>query len=137
MFNNNPYQNYQQPYQMQSMYQRPMQSAAENTLIRVTGLEGARAYQMAPNSTVALFDGGEDIMYIKSTDGAGFPTIKVFRFEPMVDEPMQPQTDFVSRIEFEDYKRGVEEYVKQLISESRQQKRGKSSDGAANQEHDR
>lgn len=126
---NNPYQNYQQ-YQMPQAYQRPMQMANENTLIRVTGLEGARAYQMAPNSTVALFDGGEDIMYIKSTDGAGFPTIKVFRFEPMVDEPMQPQTDFVSRIEFEDYKRGVEEYVKQLISESKP-KRGKSSDGAA------
>ena len=74
---NNPYQ--MQPYPS-SMYQRPVQPVSENTLIRVTGIEGARAYQMAPNSTVALFDGGEDLMYIKSTDGAGFPTIRKFRF---------------------------------------------------------
>lgn len=130
MFNNNPYQNYQQPFQMAQPYQRPI-TQPENTLIRVTGLEGARAYQMAPNSTVALFDGGEDIMYIKSTDGAGFPTIKVFRFEPVREsEPMQAQGDYVSRIEFEDYKRGVEEYVKQLVSETKP-KRGKSSADAA------
>lgn len=39
-------------------------------LTRVTGLEGAKAYQMPPNSTVALFDNNDDLMYIKTTDGA-------------------------------------------------------------------
>ena len=48
------------------------------TLTRVTGIDGAKAYQMTPNSTVALFDNNEDIMYIKTTDGAGFPTIRTF-----------------------------------------------------------
>ena len=52
-------------------------------LIRVTGMDGAKAYQMQPNSTVALFDSSEDIMYIKSTDGAGFPTIRTFGFAPI------------------------------------------------------
>ena len=41
-------------------------------LIRVTGMDGAKAYQMPPNSVVPLFDADNDIMYIKSTDGAGF-----------------------------------------------------------------
>lgn len=39
-------------------------------LTRVTGLEGAKAYQMPANSTVALFDNNDDLMYIKTTDGA-------------------------------------------------------------------
>ena len=49
-------------------------------LIKVTGIEGAKAYQMSPNSVTALFDDKENIMYIKQTDGAGFPTIKTFTF---------------------------------------------------------
>lgn len=42
MYNFNPYQPYEQG------------------LVRVTGIDGARAYQMRPNSTVALFDANND-----------------------------------------------------------------------------
>lgn len=61
-------------------------------LIRVTGMEGAKAYQMGPNSCVPLFDSDNDIMYIKSTDGAGFPTVRALSFSPMEDvhEPPRP-----------------------------------------------
>lgn len=52
-------------------------------LIRVTGMDGAKAYQMPPNSVVPLFDADNDIMYVKSTDGAGFPTIRAFAFQPI------------------------------------------------------
>lgn len=52
-------------------------------LIRVTGMEGAKAYRMPPNSVVPLFDADNDIMYVKSTDGAGFPTIRTFAFQPI------------------------------------------------------
>lgn len=68
-------------------------------LIRVTGLDGAKAYQMTPNSAVALFDGNEDIFYIKTTDGAGFPTIRAFKFEPI--ETNTSSVEYVSRSEFE------------------------------------
>lgn len=52
-------------------------------LIRVTGMDGAKAYQMPPNSVVPLFDADNDIVYVKSTDGAGFPTIRAFAFQPV------------------------------------------------------
>ena len=68
---------------MYGFYQQPY----GEQLIRVTGLDGAKAYQMSPNSAVALFDGAEDIFYLKSTDGAGFPTIRVFRFEEVTATP--------------------------------------------------
>ena len=71
-------------------------------LIRVTGIDGARAFQMPPNSVTALFDGENDVFYVKSTDGAGVPTIKAFAFSPL--EATQPQSDFVTRQEFEELK---------------------------------
>lgn len=39
------------------------------SLIRVNGIEGAKAYQVMPRETVALFDGNDDVFFIKSADG--------------------------------------------------------------------
>lgn len=90
-------QNFQQMQQPQmTMMQPPM------SLIRVTGIDGAKAFQMPANSVAALFDGGEDVFYIKSTDGAGFPTIKAFSFSPI--EARTTQAEFVTRQEFEELK---------------------------------
>lgn len=83
-------------------------------LIRVTGIDGAKAYQMTANSTVALFDSGSDVMYIKSTDGAGFPTIRTFKFEELHGNPDQV-AEYVSKEEFETFKKEMKEYAKQLV----------------------
>jgi hypothetical protein len=91
-YNMNPYM--QGGYQPQ-MYQQPV-----NGLVRVTGMEGARAYQLPPNSSIALFDGTQDLMYIKTTDAAGYPTIRTFRFEP-AEQPQAPQANFVTREDFD------------------------------------
>lgn len=50
-------------------------------LIRVNGMDGAKAYQMQPNCSAALFDSNDDLLYIKTTDGAGFGSVRTFRFE--------------------------------------------------------
>lgn len=74
-----------------------------NQLTRVTGIEGAKTFQMFPNSTVALFDSNEDLMYIKSTDGGGFPTIRTFKFEEVTNAPKQDTSldlsDYITREE--------------------------------------
>ena len=88
-----PYQNPYLPPQMGNQYAQyqpqgympaigtPMQQQQQQQpvhgFVYVTGLDGAKAYQMPPNSEMPLFDSSGDIMYIKTTDGAGFPTIKV------------------------------------------------------------
>lgn len=79
---------YGQPW---PQYQEPRQQ-----LVKVTGMEGARAYQMPPNSVAPLFDANEDILYVKSTDGAGFPTIRRFSFTPMPDGDASAQ--YVTRV---------------------------------------
>lgn len=84
--------------QMQQFQQRAqMQQGMQ--LIRVTGMDGAKAYQMPPNSVVPLFDADNDIMYVKSTDGAGFPTIRAFAFQP-IENPTPQAQQYVTRDEF-------------------------------------
>lgn len=100
---NYPYTPYSNQMYMQQGYstytpQVPQQPVQE--LIRVTGIDGAKAYQMPPNSVVPLFDANNDIMYIKSTDGAGFPSIRTFSFTPM-EQVQEPTQDYVQRSEFD------------------------------------
>lgn len=89
---------YQQPMGMPVGGMYPAKSV--EGLVRVTGLDGAKAYQLPPNSSMPLFDGNNDLFYLKTTDGAGFPTIRTFRFEP-VENP-QPAASEVTRAEFAD-----------------------------------
>lgn len=82
-----------------NLYQ-PTMTQPINGLVSVTGVEGAKAYQLPPNSSMPLFDKDDDIMYVKTTDAAGYPTLKTFRFEP-VDQPTAPSADYVPRSEFD------------------------------------
>lgn len=129
MFNNNYNPINNSPYMMnnynpQSWYTPQSQN---QTLIRVTGMDGARAYQMSPNSVVSLFDSDNDIMYIKSTDGAGFPTIKAFRFEAYEPTQQPSQNDYVTRAEFNELK-GMIDNVKQFIPTATKQSNYEQSD---------
>ena len=70
----NPYASLMPPqnqyYNQQMTNQQFLPQTQTQNIIRVNGIEGAKAYQMNANSIVSLFDANEDIMYIKSTDGA-------------------------------------------------------------------
>lgn len=104
-----------------NLYQYPSQAfnAPNNALIRVTGIEGARAYQIPPNGTVALFDSGNDVMFIKSTDGAGFPTIRTFTFSEVKDD-VPANNNYVSKDEFEQFKKEIMDYGKFSVPKSKQ-----------------
>ena len=98
-------------------------------LIRVNGIDGAKTYQMPANSTVALFDSNEDIMYIKTTDGAGFPSIRTFNFvEIKQNEKSSGSQDYISRQEFEEFKKELMNNGKQSISRSKSNLTDKSTD---------
>ena len=73
-------------------------------LLKVNGIEGARAYQMQPNSVLALFDANEDIFYVKSSDAGGFATITAYTFQKLENPVTVPVGEFVTRKEFEELK---------------------------------
>lgn len=91
--------------------QPPMQT--QTGLNRVTGIEGARAFQVPPNSVVPLFDDTQDVFYIKTTDSGGFPTLKGYRFAPIEDAPTQP-TQGLTRPE-------VEQIIREELAKYEQQ----------------
>ena len=104
---------YQSPYTAQPYLDRlaqmqQTQQGSRDGLIRVTGIEGAKAYQMPPNSRVALFDDTDDVVIIKVTDGAGFPSYRRARLGWIDDQPAQQAAtqaqEYVTRAEFDELK---------------------------------
>lgn len=71
------YPQYQQmsPTQMSATYQQQ-----NNSIIWVQGMEAARAYPVAPNSTLPLWDSESQSIYIKSADASGMPTMKIIDY---------------------------------------------------------
>ena len=117
-----------QYYNPQMNNQQIFPQEQPQNLIRVNGIDGAKAYQMNANSTVALFDSNEDIMYIKNTDGAGFPSIRMFKFEEVNETTKsEEKQDYISRKEFEEFKKELMNNGKQSISWSKSNLTDKSS----------
>ena len=117
-----------QYYNPQMNNQQIFPQEQPQNLIRVNGIDGAKAYQMNANSTVALFDSNEDIMYIKNTDGSGFPSIRMFKFEEVNETTKsEEKQDYISRKEFEEFKKELMNNGKQSISWSKSNLTDKSS----------
>lgn len=87
-------------------YQYPFLNSFQSNLLRVNGIEGARAYSMAPNTTTALFDANEDVFYVKSADAGGFSTIQAYSFKRMEEAPTVA-AEYVTRREFEELKEAL------------------------------
>lgn len=65
------------PVQPQS---QPVQSSVQGGRIWVQGEAGAKSYLVAPNSTVDLWDSENYIIYQKSADASGMPSIKILDY---------------------------------------------------------
>lgn len=82
------YYNTGYPATYQPLYQYPVapqtQQTAQNTtqsgLIWVQGEAGAKSYLVAPNTTVQLWDSEAQVIYLKSADASGMPSMKVLDY---------------------------------------------------------
>ena len=71
-----PAPSYQQTPQLYQ--QQPQQ--AQNGILWVQGEGGAKAYPVAPNQTVQLWDSEAQVIYLKSADMSGLPSMKVLDY---------------------------------------------------------
>ena len=56
-------------------------SASTNNIVWVQGIEGAKAWQLNPNSMIILLDSEvEGKMYIKVSDNIGMSTLRIFNY---------------------------------------------------------
>lgn len=109
----NPYFNYvpqypQYSYGAQTGYQMsPQQVQPGSTqIVYVNGEEGAKAYIVAPNSSILLMDSDSPKFYIKSANAQGQMMMRSFQFEEISDGSSQkaPETDFKAFATKEDLK---------------------------------
>lgn len=88
--NQNQYaQQYQTPVQPIQTPVAPS-NQANNDMIWVQGEAGAKAYLVAPNNTVTLWDSENPTIYIKSADINGVPSMRILDFT--VRTPNAPKT---------------------------------------------
>ncbi len=63
-------------------------STSTNNIIWVQGIEGAKAWQLSPNSMAILLDSeAEGKMYIKVSDNIGMSTLRTFNYVEEVSVP--------------------------------------------------
>ena len=69
----------------------PQYQQQNNPIIWIQGIEAAKAYQTAPNSTVVLFDSDEQVIYIKSADMQGRPSMRILDYTIRSEQPKTAQ----------------------------------------------
>lgn len=67
-------------------------------VIRVSGENGAKAYQLPPNSSVLMMDESAPIVWLKTTDGAGYPSLAPYSITPYQPAPPVDINDLNSRL---------------------------------------
>lgn len=75
-----PMYQYQQPYQYAPVQQQNVRPSVQDGRIIVQGIEGAKGYLVAPNNSVDLWDSEEQVIYQKSADASGMPSIKIIDY---------------------------------------------------------
>lgn len=68
---------YQPQYQQTQMQNQPQNNSS---VIWVQGEAGAKSYLVAPNTTVQLWDSESQVIYLKSADASGMPSIKTLDY---------------------------------------------------------
>ena len=113
------YPGYPQMYQPQ--YPAGMQQTAQNAgnqqqgIIWVQGEAAAKSYLIAPGSTVQLWDSEEKVIYLKSADASGLPSMKVLDYTIRGEEKEEPAKEYATKQELE----ALAEKVKELSRRKR------------------
>ena len=74
-------------YAQQAQQMPQMQAQSASDMIWVQGEAGAKAYLVAPNATVTLWDSENPTIYVKSADPSGHPTMRVLDFVERTSTP--------------------------------------------------
>lgn len=83
-----------QPMYYPQQYQPQMpQTNQQNGIIWVSGEAGAKAYLVAPNTTVQLWDSEAQCIYLKSADASGMPSMKILDYTIRSQTPVNGPTN--------------------------------------------
>ena len=78
--------------------QRPFQQPPRQDVVKVNGENGARAFPMGANSSAMLLDESGTIVWLVTTDGAGYKSVAPFDITPHETAPAPNFSDLETRI---------------------------------------
>ena len=98
------YNTFGQQFSPQFMPQtQPFQGWSQNLprqeIIRVNGENGAKAYQLPPNSSALLLDESAPLVWLIQTDGAGYKTTTPYTITPYQAQPAPDYNSLAERIQ--------------------------------------
>lgn len=120
--NYNPYgmPNYYPTYQPQPQMPQA-QTQPTSSRIWVSGEAGAKAYLLAPNTSVDLWDSEAQTIYLKSADALGMPSMKIIDYTirdasatPKKEMPEIDLADFVTKKDFDAFEDKIKKQIKKL-----------------------
>lgn len=95
----NQFQQYpQMPQYNQFPQMRQYPTTQRQEVTRVNGKGGADAYQLMPNSSALLLDETAPIVWLVTTDGAGFKTTQPYEIKPYTPQTPVDQSNLEARI---------------------------------------
>ena len=109
---------YNYPMNYQPMYQpqpAPAQQGQQGGIIWVQGEAAAKSYLVAPGSTVQLWDSEKKVIYLKSADASGMPSMKVLDYTVRGEEPEKPEPVYATKEDLD----ALAEKVKELSKKRR------------------
>lgn len=106
----------QQPIQGMPQ-QMPLPQTAQNGINWVQGEAAAKSFPVAPGAIVTLWDSEQPVIYVKSADNTGMPTMRIMDYTERVQATRMPQNvtnavpqDYVTREEFAALAARMDEY---------------------------
>jgi hypothetical protein len=91
-----------------------------SNLIWVQGEAGAKSYLVAPNNTLPLWDSEAQVIYLKSADASGMPSMKILdytiRDNQTTKAPLNEKTEeYATKDELATFKKEVKEMIKKEL----------------------
>lgn len=94
------------------------QQVQNTNIIWVSGEAGAKSYLVAPNTTVQLWDSEAQVIYLKSADASGMPSMKIIDYTirnnnpiPQQAQQAEPAISYVTKEEFDNFKSEVSKMI--------------------------
>lgn len=114
--------NYQYPYQptFYPNYQVQPEVPIQKPASPITWIQGgeatAKSWYVAPNTTVALWDSDEQVIYLKSADITGMPTIKILEYKEREAKPQEtaPLPEYVTKGELNELYNAIKDLREEI-----------------------
>ena len=122
-YNNGFPVNYQQyyPQYQQPQPQQPQQSQNSMGFIWVQGEAGAKSYLVAPNTTVQLWDSEAPVIYLKSADASGMPSMKIIDYtirgsvNTAQNGPLKEKVEeYVTKVEMDEFRAEISQKIEDI-----------------------